>query len=48
MQKSESLPSEPQALLEKTGGEWLTGSGFETELPEEGFGAEEPAGKAEE
>jgi hypothetical protein len=47
MQNSKDLHSEPQALLEEIGGESLAGSGFETEQPDEGFGAEEPAEKAE-
>jgi hypothetical protein len=46
MQNSWDLHSEPEALLEEIGGESLAGSGFETEQPDEGFVAEEPAGKA--
>jgi len=46
MQNSWDLHSEPQALVEEIGGESLAGSCFETEQPDEGFVAEEPAGKA--
>lgn len=40
MHNSKVLDNEVQSRLDTVGGELLAGSGFESELPEPGFGAD--------
>ena len=46
MENAKDGHPDPESMLGAIGGEWLAGSGFETEQPDEGFGSEESAGKA--
>jgi hypothetical protein len=46
MENSRDFRADQEPLLNAIGGESLVGSGFEAEQPDEGFDAEEPAGKA--